>query len=138
MYNEVNNLVSGTTYRKERKNPMKKMLAILLCVLMMLTSASVLAEQTVAELAAAAESLTHDELVAKAMEEDGTFIVYGNKSRGLTRFHSLLTTFGLQSRLVTDSTQAAQAINEPIDWERVDTIKHEWQERSMQFLKNNL
>lgn len=66
------------------------------------------------------------------------FIVYGNKSRGLTRFHSLLTTFGLQSRLVTDSTQAAQAINEPIDWERVDTIKHEWQERSMQFLKNNL
>ena len=66
------------------------------------------------------------------------FIVYGNKSRGLTRFHSLLSTFGLESRLVTDSTQATQAINEPIVWERVYTIKHEWQEKSMQFLKDNL
>ena len=36
---------------------MKKLLAILLCALMVLTSASVLAEQTVAELAAVAEHI---------------------------------------------------------------------------------
>ena len=42
---------------------MKKLLAILLCALMVLTSASVLAEQTVAELAAAAESLTQVHIV---------------------------------------------------------------------------
>ena len=66
------------------------------------------------------------------------FIVYGNKSRGMTRFHSLLKMFGLESRLITDSTEVEKAINEPIDWERVNTIKREWQEMSMNFLKSNL
>ena len=66
------------------------------------------------------------------------FIVYGNKSRGMTRFHSLLKMFGLESRLITDSTEVEKAINEPIDWERVNTIKREWQEKSMNFLKCNL
>ena len=66
------------------------------------------------------------------------FIVYGNKSRGMTRFHSLLKMFGLESRLITDSTGVEKAINEPIDWERVNTIKREWQEKSMNFLKSNL
>ena len=64
---------------------MKKLLAILLCALMVITSASVFAEeQTVAELAKAAESMTHDELVEKALAEEGTFIVYGNTSRIVT------------------------------------------------------
>ena len=66
------------------------------------------------------------------------FIVYGNKSRGMTRFHSLLKIFDLENRLITDSSEIEKAINEPIDWERVNAIKQEWQEKSMNFLKSNL
>ena len=75
---------------------MKKLLAILLCALMVLTSASVFAEeQTVAELAKAAESLTHDQLVEKAMEEDGTFVVYGNTSRIVTAAENFGALYGI-------------------------------------------
>lgn len=66
------------------------------------------------------------------------FIVYGNKSRGMTRFHSLLKIFGLENRLVTDSAGIDKVISEPIDWEKVDAIKKEWQEKSINFLKSNL
>ena len=66
------------------------------------------------------------------------FVVYGNKSRGIARFTSLLKTFGLENRLVTNSDDAKRVINEPIDWGRVNTIKKEWQEKSIHFLKSNL
>ena len=63
---------------------MKKLVSVLLCVLLVFACAGALAEQTVAELAKAAETLTHDELVEKALAEDGTFVVYGNTSRIVT------------------------------------------------------
>ena len=56
----------------------------------------------------------------------------------MTRFHSLLKIFDLENRLITDSSEIEKAINEPIDWERVNAIKQEWQEKSMNFLKSNL
>ena len=49
---------------------MKRISALLIALVMMLTMVPAMAE-TVAELAAAAESLTHDELVEKALAEEG-------------------------------------------------------------------
>lgn len=66
------------------------------------------------------------------------FIVYGNKERGMARFNSLLKIFGLEDRLVTSKEEAEKAITQPIDWEKINTIKKEWQEKSLNFLKSNL
>jgi hypothetical protein len=66
------------------------------------------------------------------------FIVYGNKYRGMARFHSLLSIFGLENRLITNNEGALKVINESIDWESVNAKKKEWQEKSYNFLKNNL
>jgi len=62
---------------------MKKLVSLLLALAMVLTCSFAMAE-SIAELAAAAESMTHDELVEKALAEEGTFIVYGNTSRIVT------------------------------------------------------
>lgn len=59
---------------------MKKFIALLLCLTLALMCTVAMAE-SVADLAAAAESMSHEELVEKALAEDGTFIVYGNTSR---------------------------------------------------------
>ena len=66
------------------------------------------------------------------------FVVYGNKDRGMARFHSLLSIFGLENRLVTRSAEAQKVISVPIDWSLVNAKKKEWQEKSYNFLKNNL
>lgn len=66
------------------------------------------------------------------------FIIYGNKNRGMARFHSLLSIFGLENRLITNSEDALRVINEPINWEAVNAKKKEWQEKSYNFLKKNL
>jgi hypothetical protein len=66
------------------------------------------------------------------------FIVYGNKDRGMARFHSLLSIFGLENRLVTSSAEAQKVISVPIDWSAVNAKKKGWQEKSYNFLKNNL
>lgn len=65
------------------------------------------------------------------------FVVYGNKKRGMSRFHSLLAQFGLEDRLVITSDDAVRISNQPIDWSRVNVIKKEWQEKSLNFLKKN-
>ena len=62
---------------------MKKLVAIILCTLMALTCMSAMAE-SVADLCAAAESMTSAELLEKALAEEGTFVVYGNTSRIVT------------------------------------------------------
>ena len=74
---------------------MKKLVSVLLCVLLVFACAGALAEQTVAELAKAAETLTHDELVEKALAEDGTFIVYGNTSRIVTAAENFGALYGI-------------------------------------------
>ena len=74
---------------------MKKLIALLMSLVLVLVCAGAFAEQTVAELAKAAEALTHDELVEKAMEEDGTFIVYGNTSRIVTAAENFGALYGI-------------------------------------------
>lgn len=58
---------------------MKKLMALLLSLMMMLSAISALA--TDKALVAEAQNLSHEELVEKAKAEEGTFIVYGNTSR---------------------------------------------------------
>ena len=58
---------------------MKKYLALFLSISLMLLCIPALAD--VADTIADAETLSHDQLVEKAMAEEGTFIVYGNTSR---------------------------------------------------------
>lgn len=68
------------------------------------------------------------------------FVCLGNANRGSARFDSLLGTFGLQDRLVTNPTPETiqKLINTPIDWERVNTIRHHEQQRAFDFLHANL
>lgn len=68
------------------------------------------------------------------------FICLGNERRGSARFYSLLGTFGLQNRLVTnhDKNTLLQLLNTPIDWERVNSIRQSEQKRAIAFLKENL
>lgn len=62
------------------------------------------------------------------------FIVYGNKHRGMARFHSLLAMFGLNDRLVTTLDEASAIISRPIDWDSVHTRLSEWRQKSRDFL----
>lgn len=68
------------------------------------------------------------------------FVCLGNEKRGSARFDSLLGTFGLQNRLVTrlDPDIIIQILKTPIDWERVNAIRHSEQERAFDFLRKNL
>lgn len=66
------------------------------------------------------------------------FIVYGNRERGLARFNSLLSIFGLEERIVSTKEEATKAISEPINWEKVNESHRQWKEKSMSFLNNNL
>lgn len=47
------------------------------------------------------------------------FVVIGNQSRGLARFASLLSLFGLEDRMVTENLDVSLC-DRPIDWDRVD------------------
>jgi hypothetical protein len=65
------------------------------------------------------------------------FIVIGNKSRGMTRFTSLLSMFGLEDRLVEPNvTITPEMIDRPIDWDRVGVILEQERGKSAEFLKN--
>jgi hypothetical protein len=51
------------------------------------------------------------------------FIVYANKYRGMARFNSLLSIFGLESRLITSLKDFNDEIfSSSIDWKRINTI----------------
>lgn len=65
------------------------------------------------------------------------FWVIGNHSRGMARFESLLSMFGLEERLIKRTSMPVE-FTSPIDWERVNAIKKDWQEKSYNFLKINL
>ena len=65
------------------------------------------------------------------------FIVIGNHSRGLARFHSLLSLFGLEDRMVTENLDVSLC-DRPIDWDRVDTKLKKWREFSKSFLEKAL
>ncbi len=66
------------------------------------------------------------------------FVCLGNKGRGSARFDTLLQTFGLKSRLVTNIEQSVSAMKEPIDWEKVNDIHDAERARGLAFLRENL
>ena len=68
------------------------------------------------------------------------FVCLGNAGRGNARFGTLLGTFGLEDRMITDSTpeKVLQVLHTPIDWERVNAIHDAERERGINFLKENL
>lgn len=66
------------------------------------------------------------------------FWVIGNKERGNARFDSLLKLFNLENRRFDISEINKIDLTQPIDWKKVNTIKKEWQEKSINFLKGYL
>ncbi len=67
------------------------------------------------------------------------FVVYGNTTRGLSRFSSLLRLFKLEDRLVlSDSNELEQIIERPINWSEVNDILEEQRKISNTFLINAL
>ncbi|MFA9594924.1 polysaccharide pyruvyl transferase family protein [Citrobacter telavivensis] len=71
------------------------------------------------------------------------FIAIGNKSRGLSRFISLLMLVGLEERLVypeniTSSTDLSNVFLNDIDYSRVNQIVEAWREKSLNYLVDSL
>ncbi len=66
------------------------------------------------------------------------FVCIANKERGLSRFTSLLKIFGLENRLIYSTDGLSEKLVDGIDFERVNAIKHIWQKKSFEFLKDNL
>lgn len=68
------------------------------------------------------------------------FVCLGNKSRGSTRFDSLLDIFGLQDRLLINpsSEQVQKLMDDPIDWSKINNIRAKEKQRGLDFLKENL
>lgn len=68
------------------------------------------------------------------------FVCLGNEGRGNARFDTLLGTFGLEDRMITDATpeKVLKVLNTPIDWARVNAIHDAERERGINFLKENL
>ena len=64
------------------------------------------------------------------------FVVIGNKERGMSRFNTLLSTFGLESRLIS-GLEDLNNLNE-IDYRKVNVILAERRNESMHFLCNAL
>ena len=62
------------------------------------------------------------------------FWVIGNKSRGMARFDSLLSVFGLENRMLDINNIVDIDWSLPIEWDRVNKIKKEWQIKSNKFL----
>lgn len=62
------------------------------------------------------------------------FYVIGNKERGLTRIHSLLSMFGLEGRLVSELPTSETSI----DWDKVNNQIKELQTVSFDFLNKSL
>lgn len=73
---------------------MKKLLAFILAALMLCSCCGALAADVTADVAQG-EGMTHDELVAKALAEEGTFVVYGNTSRITTALESFCAQYNI-------------------------------------------
>ena len=66
------------------------------------------------------------------------FWVIGNEERGMSRFHSLLSLFGLEDRLITESQLNSLDFMKPIDWDEVNNILNNKRKESINILKNSL
>lgn len=62
------------------------------------------------------------------------FVAYGNVRRGLDRFTSLLNLFGLNNQLILSTKEfKVETLDEEIDWERINKIIKEEQEKTNRF-----
>lgn len=68
------------------------------------------------------------------------FICLGNKTRGTARFETLLGTYGLENRIITELTESElnRVLNTPIDWDKVNAIHAAETAAGLEFLKTNL
>jgi len=66
------------------------------------------------------------------------FVVYASLSRGLSRFTSLLSMFGLESRLLYSSEELNNKVLEDIDWKPVNAVLARNREQSLSFLEQAL
>lgn len=67
------------------------------------------------------------------------FIAIGNKSRGLSRFTSLLELFDLENRLISSQSEMNEClVSSNIDWRKVNAVLKNEQRRSRKYLKENL
>lgn len=68
------------------------------------------------------------------------FVCLGNETRGNSRFSTLMNTFHLQKRLISNPTtkQLEQLIFTNIDWEKVNSILTSERERGINYLSTNL
>jgi len=66
------------------------------------------------------------------------FLIIGNKERGMTRFYSLLDTFGLRNRMIDSITDVELIVDAPINWEKVNQIREKMKNYSLEYLKINL
>jgi hypothetical protein len=70
-----------------------------------------------------------------------TFVVIGNKNRGMTRFECLLQTFGLEDRLVIsyeDYGHRKERLLQPIDYNSVFRVLAEKRDEAFKFLREAL
>ena len=67
------------------------------------------------------------------------FWVIGNKTRGLSRFYSILELFHLENRLL-DEFEISNTFewNQPIDWDDVNRIRNDWKVESLAILRKGL
>ena len=66
------------------------------------------------------------------------FCVIANEKRGQSRIESLLSLFQLENRLIASYSDLESVIDTPIDYRTIDSIKSQWQEKSLLFLENSL
>lgn len=67
------------------------------------------------------------------------FIAIGNSARGMTRFESLLSQFGLVERLVESRNEVTpQLIQGQINWNSVNQLRRNLANEGKEFLENNL
>lgn len=66
------------------------------------------------------------------------FIALANKSRGLSRFTSILGMFGLESRLAFSMDDVKSVMNEEIDWDVINAIRKKELKKSLSFIDNAL
>lgn len=64
------------------------------------------------------------------------FWVLENPRRGNTRMESLLETFGLKDRMISNENIGSKDLKASINWEKVNTIKETLKTKSMDFLSN--
>ena len=67
-----------------------------------------------------------------------SFIVIGNKGRGMSRFESILSKLGLAGRLLTDSKTFEDLVKDEIEWDSVNEKLNIYRDESICYLKEAL